>query len=66
MRIWWEAPAGGSVTKTAGDHLLAPTLLIVMILILGIWASPLVETAQAAALWMADPSGYVTAVLAGN
>lgn len=65
MRIWWQAPNEGIHTKAHGDHLLAPALLILLILILGIWASPLVETAQAAARWIADPSGYVTAVLGG-
>jgi len=65
MRIWWQAPNEGIHTKAHGDHLLAPALLILLILILGIWASPLVETAEAAARWIADPAGYVTAVLGG-
>lgn len=65
MRIWWQAPHEGISTKAKGDNLLAPTLLIVVIMILGIWASPLVETAQAAAIWISDPAGYVTAVLGG-
>lgn len=65
MRIWWQAPNEGISTNAQGDQLLAPTLLILVILILGLWASPLVETAQAAALWTADPAGYVTAVLGG-
>ncbi len=65
MRIWWQDPAEGISTKPTGDHLLAPILLIGLILVLGIWASPLVEAAQAVSAWVADPAAYVTAVL-GN
>ncbi len=65
IRIWWQAPAEGISTKTSGDHLMSPTLLILLILILGIWASPLVEVAEAAAMWTLQPSGYITAVLGG-
>ena len=65
MRIWWQASAEGISTKPAGDRLLAPALLIVFILGLGIWAAPLVEVAEAAALWSLRSGSYVTAVLGG-
>ncbi|MBX3058615.1 MAG: hypothetical protein KF770_19290 [Anaerolineae bacterium] len=65
MRIWWQEPAEGISTKPTGDHLLAPILLIGLILLLGIWASPLVEAAQAVSAWITDPAAYVAAVL-GN
>lgn len=65
MRIWWQQPAEGISTKPAGDHLLAPILLIGLILLLGIWASPLVDAAQAVSAWVLDPAAYVAAVL-GN
>ncbi len=65
MRIWWQQPAEGISTKPAGDHLLAPILLIGLILLLGMWASPLVEAAEAVSAWVLDPAAYVAAVL-GN
>ncbi|MCL4264110.1 MAG: hypothetical protein KJ069_12880 [Anaerolineae bacterium] len=65
MRIWWQEPAEGISTKPTGDHLLAPILLIGLILLLGVWASPLVEAAQAVGAWVLDPAAYVAAVL-GN
>jgi len=65
MRIWWQTSREGISIKAKGDHLLAPTLLLLIIMVLGIWATPLVEAAQAAALWMSDPAGYVEAVLGG-
>lgn len=65
MRIWWQVPAEGITTKPTGDHLLAPSLLIGLIVLLGVWASPLVGVAEAAAEWMGNPMGYITAVLGG-
>jgi multicomponent Na+:H+ antiporter subunit D len=65
QRIWWQQPVGGAEAKTAGDHLLAPTLLIVAAVVLGLWAGPLVELAQVTAAWLGDPAGYIQAVLGG-
>jgi formate hydrogenlyase subunit 3/multisubunit Na+/H+ antiporter MnhD subunit len=65
MRIWWQVPAEGITTKPTGDHLLAPSLLIGLIVLLGVWASPLVGVAEAAAEWIGNPMGYITAVLGG-
>ncbi len=65
MRIWWQAPAEGISTKPSGDRLLAPALLMVLILGLGVWAVPLVDVAEAAALWSLRSVDYVTAVLGG-
>ncbi|NJN53464.1 MAG: hypothetical protein HC804_01160 [Anaerolineae bacterium] len=66
MRIWWQEPAADISTKASGDQLLAPLLLIVLIVVLGIWASPLVEIAQATTAWIGDPAAYVTAVMGGD
>lgn len=63
MRIWWEAPAEGIATKPAGDRLYAPLLLVALVLVLGIFAEPLVAVSQEAARWLADPGMYVQAVL---
>jgi formate hydrogenlyase subunit 3/multisubunit Na+/H+ antiporter MnhD subunit len=64
-RIWWQPPAEGTVAKPAGDRLLAPALLIVAVLLLGLWPEPLVRLAEATAAWMSDPQAYIQAVLGG-
>ncbi|HID50977.1 MAG TPA: hypothetical protein EYP41_02935, partial [Anaerolineae bacterium] len=65
QRIWWQEPAEGIYTKSTGDQLLAPALLITLILMLGVWASPLVQVAQDTSVWLVNPMGYITAVLGG-
>ena len=65
MRIWWQAPAQGITTKPAGDRLPAPFILVGIILLLGIFADPLVEVSRETARWLADPRIYIQAVLGG-
>ncbi|MFO7678499.1 MAG: proton-conducting transporter membrane subunit [Chloroflexota bacterium] len=65
QRIWWLAPAEGIYTKPGGDHLAAPVVLLILIVALGIWASPLVMAAQEASAWLLDSSIYIQAVLGG-
>lgn len=65
QRIWWRQPAGGGAVKPTGDRLIAPALLVGLILILGIWANPLVQLAQDTSAWLGDPLAYVQAVLGG-
>ncbi|HRO25715.1 MAG TPA: hypothetical protein PLR07_15615 [Promineifilum sp.] len=48
--------------KPDGDRLLAPGLLIGLVLLLGLWAEPLVHAASAAAVWLLDPALYLAAV----
>jgi multicomponent Na+:H+ antiporter subunit D len=55
-----EAPQMG---KKKGDRLLAPALLVLLILILGIWAGPLVDVASETAVWLGDTGIYLGAVL---
>jgi multicomponent Na+:H+ antiporter subunit D len=64
-RIWWQQPAEGSKTKPGGDHLLAPSLLLILVVLLGLWAEPLVQVAYTTSLWLLDPAGYILAVLGG-
>ncbi len=40
-------------------------LLLILIVVLGIWASPLVRAAQEASAWLSDPMIYIQAVLGG-
>lgn len=65
MRIWWQPPAEGVKAKPGGDRLIAPALLIAGVLVLGLWAEPLVSLALAVSQWLGDPAAYVAAVLAG-
>jgi len=65
QRIWWQTPTQGSEVKVKGDGLLAPILLIGFVLLLGLWAEPLVQIAQDASLWLSSPTGYIEAVLGG-
>lgn len=64
QRIWWQEPAGSPALK-AGDRLLAPALLLGLVLLLGVWAAPLVQLAQETAGWLQMPATYITAVLGG-
>jgi multicomponent Na+:H+ antiporter subunit D len=65
QRIWWQEPSERAKVKSVGDNLLAPTLLIVLVLLLGVWAEPLVQLAQDTSLWLGSPAGYIQAVLGG-
>jgi len=65
QRIWWQEPAGPLALK-AGDRLLAPALLLGLVLLLGLWASPLVQLAQETAGWLQTPAVYIGAVLGGQ
>jgi multicomponent Na+:H+ antiporter subunit D len=75
QRIWWLKPAAytdfgiGNDTppvKKKGDKLLAPALLVLLILILGIYADPLVSAAQQTSAWLGEPGiYYIKAVLGG-
>jgi multicomponent Na+:H+ antiporter subunit D len=65
QRIWWQPPAEGIKVKPRGDRLLAPALLIVAVLILGLWPEPLMGLAEATAVWLGDPKAYIAAVLGG-
>jgi multicomponent Na+:H+ antiporter subunit D len=65
QRIWWMEPSGGITTKPSGDLLWAPGLLLALIVLLGVWAEPLVSLATQASAWMGDPLLYIQAVLGG-
>ncbi len=63
--IFWVPPAEGVKAKPVGDSLLAPTLLIVLCLVLGLWAEPLLRLAAGVSSWLGDPAAYIAAVLGG-
>ncbi|MBP6016348.1 MAG: hypothetical protein KA586_06475 [Candidatus Promineofilum sp.] len=60
--IWWHAPHEGTTAKATGDSLLAPALLIGLVLLLGIWAEPLVKAAMTVSEWLLNPALYLAAV----
>ncbi|MCO5182992.1 MAG: hypothetical protein M9928_13305 [Anaerolineae bacterium] len=64
MRVWFVAPATPGKSKK-GDLLIAPALLILLVLVLGLWAEPLVALATDTATWLENPSTYIEAVI-GN
>jgi multicomponent Na+:H+ antiporter subunit D len=65
QRIWWQQPAEEGIIRPIGDRLIAPALLVGLILLLGIWANPLVQLAQDTSTWLGDPLAYIRAVLGG-
>jgi len=75
QRIWWLKPMPNSeigmgdespAVRKKGDKLLAPALLVLLILILGIYADPLVSAAQQTSAWLAEPGiYYIKTVLGG-
>lgn len=65
QRIFWKAPAEEVRVKPGGDSLLAPAMLIGLVVLLGVWAEPLVRSAHNAAGWMTVPQVYIQAVLGG-
>jgi multicomponent Na+:H+ antiporter subunit D len=64
IRIWFEI--NPEAKPKAGDRLLAPALLIVLSLALGVWAQPLVALAGSVAAWIGDPASYIATVLGGG
>jgi formate hydrogenlyase subunit 3/multisubunit Na+/H+ antiporter MnhD subunit len=60
--VWWM-PATETIPYKKGDSLLAPTILIALALLLGIWANPLVHTTLETAQWLSDAQSYIQAVL---
>jgi len=65
VKIWWEAPSDEAKLKPEGDRLVIPAILILLCLILGIWAEPLLEISRLIVEWLSDPTLYVYSVLGG-
>ncbi len=68
-RTWqhiFQRPADENLQlKPTGDSILAPTLLVCLCVLLGLYASPLVEAATIAVSRLADPNIYIRGVLGG-
>ncbi len=65
QRVWWTPVHRPEKAKAKGDWILAPLLLILTVVILGIWPEPLVAAANQIAIWLADPAGYFMALKVG-
>jgi multicomponent Na+:H+ antiporter subunit D len=63
MRIFWQEPEGDIFIKPKGDMRIAPVLMMIMVLGLGIMAGPLVDLAGEAAGRTADVQSYILAVM---
>jgi multicomponent Na+:H+ antiporter subunit D len=63
--IWWAPLPEGHKAKGAGDHLIAPALLIALCLLLGLWAEPLLRLSSDVSAWLLSPAAYIAAVLGG-
>ena len=66
MRIFWQAPETGGEMRPSGDRSLAPALLVILAVGLGIFAGPLADLAGEAVSQAADSQSYVTAVMGGR
>jgi len=62
QQIWWQTPAEDVATKSSGDRLTAPAILIALSLLLGLWGEPLVRLAQDTAVWLNNPVNYIQLV----
>lgn len=66
QQIWWHPqPEEYAGSKPKGDRLLAPTMLIGLVLLLGLWADPVIQVAEQTSAWLGSPTGYIHAVLGG-
>ena len=65
QKIWWEPLPEEIHPKKYGDRLIAPTILISLCLVLGLWGEPLLQLASATVDWIELPAEYIQAVLGG-
>ena len=66
MLVWWGSAGGGVTGRYSGDRLVAPLLLVLLVIILGLWAEPLVHFAGVTSAWISDPEFYIQAVFGGG
>ena len=65
MHVWWYTTPSKLPYKR-GDQLIAPAILILLVLLLGLWPNPLVTVANETALWLETPQPYIESVLGRN
>lgn len=55
MHVWWHTTES-EIGYKQGDRLIAPALLILFVLLLGLWSEPLMTMADATAHWLETPN----------
>ena len=63
--IFKQPPSGAVKIKPKGDSQLAPVLLIILCVVLGLYATPLLELAGKTVVQISEPQIYIQAVLGG-
>jgi multicomponent Na+:H+ antiporter subunit D len=63
QRIWWHPLPDADQIKAYGDRLVAPSLLILLVVALGLWAQPLLQFSQVTSAWLLDPQNYIQSVM---
>jgi multicomponent Na+:H+ antiporter subunit D len=61
--IWWQLPPDNQQPKPYGDRLVAPSILIILVIAIGVWAEPLIQFCQLTSAWLFNPLNYIQAVL---
>jgi len=65
QRLWWFDRPSSEMVKSTGDSLLAPIILILFVLLLGIFPNPLIDLTQATSAWLLQPANYISLVFGG-
>jgi multicomponent Na+:H+ antiporter subunit D len=65
VKVWWQSSASLEDVKPTGDRVVAPALLVVLVIVLGLWPEPLVALGLEVSQWLAEPMDYVRAVVGG-
>ena len=63
QKIWWHPLPDAGQVKAYGDRLIVPSILILLIVALGLWAQPLIRFSQVTSAWLFDPQNYIQSVL---
>jgi multicomponent Na+:H+ antiporter subunit D len=64
MKIWFEQ--NPDLKPKSGDRLIAPALLIILCLALGLWGELLISATNNITTWLSDPNLYISAVEEAN
>ena len=63
QKIWWHPLPDADQLKAYGDRLVAPSLIIMLVVAIGLWAQPLIQFSQVTSAWLLDPQRYIQSVL---
>ena len=63
QKIWWYPLPDMDQLKAYGDRLIAPSLLILLVIALGLWAQPLIQYSEVTSAWLLNSQNYIQSVL---